>query len=162
MCPCSLKRFDQLTTANGSVVDKPVKPFWWISQSFSIRHLMRNPRFAAERGQHRNGLGEFYPSPLAARMNAATGGELFKQANSGYEEAADGFQVFQHVEHDTHVHMGRCIDLSCEMQQELAMMFLMAVVPGKPKCVEAYRQLIDKEWQQLANQVRPAVRDPKR
>lgn len=32
------------------------------------------------------------------------------------------------------------------------MMFLMAVVPGKPKCVEAYRQLIDKEWQQLANQ----------
>ena len=40
----------------------------------------------------------------------------------------------------------RCVDLPPVVQFKLCMMTLLYVIPGTPKCMEAYRQPLDMDW----------------
>ena len=97
LCTCSKcggKRFEERPTMRG-IKMAPVKTFWYFGVEDSLnQRLFGNAAFVDLRGTGRAHEGDIYSSPLAQRIDGATGGAASDPNNSLYGIGGDWGEAY--------------------------------------------------------------------
>lgn len=110
--------------------------FYLLDPAGAVQQLFLIPEFAAARGIARTAKpGTWEASPHYKRLDAATGGDLSRQANSAWELGADGVQLTLSRKDTTSVFLLRSVTAAARAHILRALGLLSSV--RIPSCMRA-------------------------